>query len=474
MMKRYRFLILFVIVLVTPFVLRTATGTRSASPGGDALRLVIVTPHVEGIRREFADGFSHWHEQTYGPAVVIDYRMYGGASEIVRYLRAEEPRFQQLGTYNIDLVWGGGDFLFEEQLERGGYLQPVRLSANVMRRAFPARTFNGINLYDESDPPHWFGAALSAFGIIYNKDVLAHLGAPEPGRWDDLADPKLAGWFVAADPTRSASARQVFMLIVERAMLDAQQTGRSQDEGWTRGMGLVRLICSNARYFTDASSSVPNVVSSGDAAAGMAIDFYGRAQVNAVGEHRLGYVEPNMATALNADPIAVLKGAPNRELAVRFIEFVLSEPGQRLWNTRAGALGGPRTTSLRRLPIMPSVYESPRDFTDRVNPFDASFAFASSNERKRTFPILGELIEVSCINLLEELRDTRAAILASSRRAELEARLGAFPFDQQEALARQAKFLDRKTTALEKVELKRRWQEEFRREYAGLRAEALR
>jgi iron(III) transport system substrate-binding protein len=369
-------------------------------------------------------------------------------------------------------VWGGGDFLFDNQLKTPGYLEGVELSPEVMDRCYPQRVFNGIAMYDESKPPQWFGAALSSFGIVYNRDVLRYLDVPEPKTWDDLADPRLLGWFISGDPTRSASAKQVFMIIVQRAMLDAADADRGQDVGWADGMGLVRLICSNARYFTDAGSSVPNVISTGDAAVGMAIDFYGRAQVDAVGSARLGYIEPIGATAINADPIAMVKGAEHRELAKQFIEFVLSERGQRLWNTRAGAPGGPRSTSLRRLPIMPSVYQNAQNFTDPVNPFGERFAFRSSPELMKTFPIVGELIEASCMNLLDELRATRKAIIASPRRAELEKRLGTFPFDQKEALARQKSYAA--ATALEKLEMKRHWQEKFREEYRALRDEAAR
>jgi ABC-type Fe3+ transport system substrate-binding protein len=466
-MRRYALLILFVLVLLVPLALAPSRRQSSSSQ-----RIVIVTPHVEGIKREFADAFNAWHQERFGSSVTIDYRSYGGASEIVRYFQSEEEHYKRFGTYRIDLVWGGGDFLFDEQLKKPGYLEGVELPREVIERCYPQRVFNGIPLYDASDPPQWFGAALSSFGIVYNRDVLKYLNVAEPRRWQDLADARLGGWFISGDPTRSGSARQVFMIVVERAMLDATDAGRGEDAGWAEGMGLIRLICSNARYFTDAGSSVPNVISTGDAAAGMAIDFYGRAQVDAVGSERLNYIEPVGETAINADPIALVRGAEHRELAVRFIEFVLSERNQRLWNTRAGATGGPKTTSLRRLPIMRSVYDNPADFTDRVNPFDERFAFRSSPRLMKTFPILGELIEVSCMNLLEELRETRRAIVASPRRAELEKRLGTFPFDQKEALARQQAYFDRSTSAIQRLEMKRRWLEQFRDEYRTLREEA--
>jgi ABC-type glycerol-3-phosphate transport system substrate-binding protein len=183
------------------------------------------------------------------------------------------------------------------------------------------------------------------------------------------------------------------------------------------------------------------------------------------------YIEPVGATIINPDPIALVKGAEHRELAVRFIEFVLSAQGQRLWNTRAGAPGGPRQTSLRRLPIRPDVYTDMSNFTDPVNPLTAAGAFNKSAAREKTFGILGEVIQASCIDVLDDLQETRRVILAAPRAAELDAKLGMFPFDQKEALNRAARY--RAASMLDKLAMQREWAEEFRREYRQLRAEAL-
>src|SRR3954470_8387833 len=120
-MKRYIFLTLFFIVLVTPLLLAPARPKRSG------LRLVVITPHVEGIKREFADAFSAWHQQHFGQPVQMDYRVYGGASEIVRFFKSSQPLFDRVGTYGIDMVWGGGTYLFDVQLKREGFLQPLKL-----------------------------------------------------------------------------------------------------------------------------------------------------------------------------------------------------------------------------------------------------------------------------------------------------------------------------------------------------------
>ena len=479
-MRRWIPVILFFVVLITPFVLKKLYGTASSvAPSKNSLKLVIVSAHVEGIRREFAEAFSKWHEEKFGPAVDIDYRNYGGTSDIVRYfVTSEETIFKQLGTYKIDLVWGGGDYLFENQLKyfsdgksrHPGCLESITLPDQTMRFAFPKPMLNGIAMYDTKDHT-WYGTALSSFGIAYNKDVCRSINVPEPKTWKDLADPRWRTWIILADATRSSSAKYAYMIIVERAMLDAQQQGRTLDEGWAEGMGMLRLIASNARIFTDSGSAVPGIIASGDGGAGMAIDFYGRSEVEAVGSERMGYLEPAGATAINPDPIGLVRGAENKEVALRFIQFVLSDEGQKLWNIRAGAPGGPRLTSLRRLPIAPSIYKDMTDFTDPVDPFTGNLAFDTSNDRRKTFVILGELLQMSCIDLLDELRETRRVIVAAHR-ADLEAKLGMFPFDQAEALRRAAQW--GKATPVERLELERKWKGEFRQEYRGLRDAALR
>ena len=50
------------------------------------------------------------------------------------------------------------------------------------------------------------------------------------------------------------------------------------EQGWIDGVRLMQRIGANARYFTDTSTKIPVDVSMGNAAAGLAIDFYGRYQ----------------------------------------------------------------------------------------------------------------------------------------------------------------------------------------------------
>lgn len=467
-------LLLVLLVLALPFIFRKPADSDQppvARPGA-ADPLVIITPHLEAVRRKFGKAFSQWYAQKYHRAVSIEYLSFGGG-DIIRFFQASEAAYQRSGTYNIDIVWGGSDSMFNDVLKRR-YLDKITLDPAVMTAAFPQADIGGVPLYDP-DPvtgPRWFGAALSSFGILFNRDLLKSLRLPEPKTWSDLADPRYQGWIELADPTRSASAKTALMVIVEREMQTASQEHRSEADGWARGMGLIRQIAANARGFTSAANELPGAVSSGDAAAAMAIDFYARAQIAAVGGRRIGYVEPQGATAVTPEPIALARGAPHAETARRFIEFVLSETGQRLWITKAGA-GETPELSLQRLPIMPSVYDHPVNFTEFTNPYRIVGGFNTNPSRRAALGLMDELIALCCIDLLTELRATRKEITESPREAELDAKLGTFPVDQaasQAGMEVHGRML--KGRPEDWLTLQRQWRQQFREEYRALRRAA--
>ncbi len=124
----------------------------------------------------------------------------------------------------------------------------------------------------------------------------------------------------------------------------------------------MQRIGANARYFTDTSTKIPVDVSMGNAAAGLAIDFYGRYQAQTSrlpdGRDVMAYVTPAGGSGADSDPISLLRGAEHRQTAVRFIEFVLSEQGQCLWTYAPGTPGGPEKFALRRIPIRRDFFPS--------------------------------------------------------------------------------------------------------------------
>ena len=143
-------------------------------------------------------------------------------------------------------------------------------------------------------------------------------------------------------------------------MLRILAAGGTADAGWDEGLRLIQRMGANARYFTDSASKIPHDVGQGNAAAGMCIDFYGRsyaAELTAKdGKPRVVWTAPKCGTTMSADPIAVLKGAPNMAIAQEFVKFGLTREAQRLWFLKAGTEGGPQERSLHRSPIRRDAY----------------------------------------------------------------------------------------------------------------------
>lgn len=414
---KWSFLPALLVVLGVPFVFRP----KAADVDPNALKLVIITPHNEQIRTEFSLGFDRWHRAHYnGQGVVIDWRTPGGTSEIRRQLFAEyEAAIKrgpiQPGSMSYDLLFGGGSYEHTQVKKsvtwtdpdgatRSATLSiPVEFSPEQLEQWYGPNEIGRNVLYDPD--LYWFGTALSGFGLVYNIDVLNQLGVPRPQTWNDMTNPRLVGWVALADPGQSGSIATALEVILQRL-------------GWQEGWRILREVSANTRYFADSSSKIPIDVSLGEAAVGMCIDFYGRTQAqfirNADGTERVGYVDPPLLSDIDPDPISLLNGGPNQELAIRFIEYCMSEEGQALWDfplaTSEGDLG-PRQFELRRLPARRIIYEKYFDrLVDQVHPFDLAEPIDSWDSNMRSFvaPLLGAM----AIDNLDELRAAWKAINA--------------------------------------------------------------
>lgn len=400
--SRITIAICFALLLGVPLLFRPALTDLAA---GDARQspkrsLIIITPHNEQIRYEFARAFDRWHQRKYGEGVQVIFNVPGGTSEIRKMLESQYTAAFEAGREpggDADLVFGGGT-REHGRLKEGVKIvrdgvsrfepvsQPADFDEQWLASTYGENMIGGEPIYDKDK--HWFGVALSGFGIVYNRDALEALGVGEPSAWEDLCDPRLRGWVAMVNPNQSGSVATAFESILKR-------------EGWIRGWQILRRMAANSRYFSGSSLKPPLDVAMGDAAMSACIDFYGRFQEQALKEagdaHRLGYVDPPAGSAIDADPISVLRGAPHPETAKRFIEFCLSDEGQALWQfaatRKAGLAGhsvdeneiasrpaqparptaasmGPEKYELRRLPVLRSMYDKYGDrMIDRVNPY---------------------------------------------------------------------------------------------------------
>ncbi len=294
---------------------------------------------------------------------------------------------------------------------------PAGLDPKELATIFGPNEIGAQNLYDPDQ--YWIGTALSSFGIVYNKEIYTQLGLPEPQSFEDLGRPELIGLVALADPRQSGSITTTLDAILSYY-------------GWEKGWRILREMTANTRYFTNSAPKPPIDVSQGDAAAALAIDFYGRGQAQAIllpgqdpSESRVGYVDPPGSVYIDADPISMLRGAPNPELLRHFIEFCLSEEGQALWQFRSehdplggnnpisseGVRLGPKEHELRRLPVRRDFYEDTSAYKaamiDQVDPF----ALASNTKPKGWRSSIGIMMGAFAIETAREQREAWRALL---------------------------------------------------------------
>jgi len=373
-------------------------------------------------------------------------------------------------TIMIDVFFGGGTYDHSSAARQGLTVAPWakdEIPAGIISDS------DGIEMFPEGlggeewRSPVFYSAVLSGFGICSNPDRLKELGIEkQPVQWRDLMDARYLGEIGVTDPTKSGSIAKAFEMIIhtecrravmeagwtptqihnfEKAISDArlapgimpdgvpQQYQEDIERGWLNGLHLIQRIGANSRYFTDGAGKVPVDVSSGDAAVGISIDFYSRvqAEVTQVGDQvRLNYVTPLGGSSISGDPISLLRGAAHPELAKRFMEYVLSEDGQKLWNYKPGTPGGPLKSALRRLPVRRDFYpdlehpsvqkraEEHAQYTsdDLMDPAVDAYHLANAFEYQPRwtashFSFFRQLVRAMCMDSGTELRSAWKAII---------------------------------------------------------------
>ena len=473
--------LILAVVVALPFALRPRDNLLAEADE----TLVLISPHNEAIRSEFARGFREWYHAKTGRTARLDWRVPGGTSEIARYLAGEfQAPFEnhwknrlgrpwtatvqrafadskiQLGRdpardseaeaarraflesdvgIGIDLFFGGGSFDFIQQANAGRLVDSgfVRAHPELFGTA-PGQippSLGGEPFYDPGG--RWFGTVLSAFGICYNVEAIERAGPDAaPRDWQDLAAPRFLGRVALADPNQSGSVAKAFEMIIQQAMQRSVAAGVTTSAtgspavvaGWEQALRTIQKMGANARYFTDSATKVPIDVAEGDAAVGMCIDFYGRFEsenarrASESGEERMRYFNPPGGTSIGVDPIALLRGAPHRALALAFMEYVLSLEGQKLWNWKVGAPGGPQQYALRRLPIRPELY-APEFAALRADPevfpYEEAKSFNYHPEwTGHLFNPIRFIVRVLCVESHEEARAAWAALIHAGFPAE--------------------------------------------------------
>ena len=441
-----------------------------------------------------------------------------------KLLRARKEFLESNVGVGIDIMAGGGTYEHSRNA-RNGYAVDAGIK---VPDSIPER-FGGDTIYDRNG--RYYGVVLSTFGICCNLDRIRELGGRRPERWSDLGDPRFIRTLAVADPTKSGSANKCFEIVLQQAMSDRLKAEfrayyekkypgewdgkiakafaddnidpndpkvpekirrarkaflesnadirRAFEKGWAPGLNLIKRIFANARNISDSASKVVRDVCEGDAAAGMAIDTHGiseefwSAKVFD-GEPHCVYVTPKGGTAVSVDPVQMLRGAPNRAAAKEFIEFLLSEDGQKLHCFKTmketGLEVGPEKASLNRPPVRKDLYTEANlkfFFKPGYNPYESGADFTYHREwTQEYFNLLRVLFKSIAIDPHDELVVAWRAICEAGGPERVPLAMAEFewlPFDY--AGAKEALGKLKKGTPADIAKLTRKWSDEAREHY---------
>ena len=221
------------------------------------------------------------------------------------------------GRPEVDIFWGGESALFEKLADQK-LLAKLDLDKALVEQ-IPASIGKPKPIPLKDKDGYWVGTALEPYGLVYHPKKIQRLGIPEPKEWDDLLNPKLKGEVVQCAPTRSSSSNATYEVMLSMY---------GEDKGWE----WLRKLAQNTGHFTARSRDVPTVVAKGEYTAGFAVPSYMAFEEKLAG-FDLKFVAPKNAF-VTPEPMAILAGARNPKAAKAFIEFLLTERGQKVFMER--------------------------------------------------------------------------------------------------------------------------------------------
>jgi iron(III) transport system substrate-binding protein len=154
----------------------------------------------------------------------------------------------------------------------------------------------------------YFGTKLITTGIVYNTAA-----SMKPTSWLDIAKPDLKGQLSMPSPLYSGAAA---------IMLGAMS--KRQDIGWAYFETLKALDAQAVR----GNGAVLKSVASGEKAYGVLVDFMALT-AKAKGSP-IEFVFPKEGVPSVTEPVAILKTTANAAAAKAFVDFILSDAGQKL------------------------------------------------------------------------------------------------------------------------------------------------
>jgi iron(III) transport system substrate-binding protein len=248
--------------------------------------------------------YSDFEEQT---GITIN-RIEAGADELIERMKAEGANSPADVLITVD---AGRLYRAEQE----GLFQPIE--SEVLERRIPDYLQHPENL--------WFGFSQRSRIIFYDKQDVQD----PPQSYQELSDPKYKGKIC----TRSSS--NIYMLSLMAALIE--HMGEEDAREWAAG-----VKANFARDPQGGDTDQLEALVSGECDIVLANTYY---FARALGEDadwlsgnedRIGWVFPNQSTTgahMNVSGAGVAAHAPNRENAIRFLEYLASDSAQRYFSS---------------------------------------------------------------------------------------------------------------------------------------------
>jgi ABC-type Fe3+ transport system substrate-binding protein len=289
-------------------LLTLTPATAPAAPIED--QLVVQTPMSAFVVDSMLKDFVQYARERWG--VTLKTRVLRAGTPV-----SHETIVKWKGRPEADVFWGGESALFDD-LEAKKLLARLDVSADLWD-AIPA-TIGTPKPIPLKDPQRfWVGTALEVYGVAFSPRLLKRLGVPEIRDWDDVLNPKLKGQVAQCTPTRSSSSHATYEVILQ---------SRGERDGWE----WLKRLAANTGAFVPSSREVPAVVARTEFAVGFGVPSYYAFEEKLAG-FDIRFVAPKNAF-VTPEPMAILAGARHPKAARAFIEFLLTERGQRVFMER--------------------------------------------------------------------------------------------------------------------------------------------
>ena len=170
--------------------------------------------------------------------------------------------------------------------------------------------------------PNWFAFSTRARVIVHNKEAVA---ATEVQNYEDLADPRLKG------KVCSRSGSHPYNLSLMSALI--AHNGEAKAEEWARG-----VVANFARAPKGGDTDQIKAVAAGECGVAVSNTYYlvrllrSDKPEDKKAMEKIGIVWPNQKSVgahINISGGGMLKTAPHKEAAVKFLEYLASDDAQR-------------------------------------------------------------------------------------------------------------------------------------------------